>query len=238
MIGVRFHFADETVTTRYFHHDHLGSIAVITNEAGAVIERNSHDSWGKRRNPDGTDDTTGTLTSQTTQGFTGQEELTGFGLVHLNGRVYDPFVGRMMSADPTVPEPANSQAWNRYSYVINNPLAFTDPSGYSWLSEAVNSVVGLLRPLIGSIIKIAAVAICAATPGCQAFLPLVAAAISAAVTGIQTGSLSKALQAGVIAGATALAFYGVGELTGQIAESSGADAARAFNIAGHAAVGC
>ena len=50
-------------------------------------------------------------------------------------------VGRMMSADPTVPEPANSQAWNRYSYVINNPLAYTDPSGHSWLSEGINFVV-------------------------------------------------------------------------------------------------
>jgi uncharacterized protein RhaS with RHS repeats len=59
------HFADETVATRYFYHDHLGSIAVITNEAGAVVERSSHDAWGKRRNPDGTDDLTGTLTSQT-----------------------------------------------------------------------------------------------------------------------------------------------------------------------------
>jgi hypothetical protein len=65
-----------------FHHDHLGSIAVITNESGAVVERNSHDAWGTRRFPDGSDDPTGSITSLTTQGFTGQEELTGFGLVH------------------------------------------------------------------------------------------------------------------------------------------------------------
>lgn len=130
MVGVRFVFPDETVTTRYFHHDHLGSIAVVTSEAGVVVERNSHDAWGKRRFPNGDDDTTGSVTSLTTQGFTGQEELTGFGLVHLNGRVYDPLTGRMMSADPLVPEPLNGQAWNRYSYVINNPLAYTDPSDF------------------------------------------------------------------------------------------------------------
>jgi RHS repeat-associated protein len=53
--------------------------------------------------------------------------LAVFNLVHLNGRVYDPLVGRMMSADPTVPNPLNGQAWNRYSYVGNNPLAFTAP---------------------------------------------------------------------------------------------------------------
>ena len=54
-----------------------------------VVERLSYDAWGKRRNPNGTDDTTGSITSQTTRGFTGEEELSVAGLVHLNGRVYD-----------------------------------------------------------------------------------------------------------------------------------------------------
>ena len=53
--------------------------------------------------------------------------------MHLNGRVYDPLIGRMMSADPFVPDPMNGQAWNRYSYVINNPLALTDTNGYCFL---------------------------------------------------------------------------------------------------------
>jgi RHS repeat-associated protein len=51
-------------------------------------------------------------------------------LVHLNGRVYDPFIGRMTSADPVVGDPLSGQTWNRYSYVSNNPLAYTDPTGY------------------------------------------------------------------------------------------------------------
>jgi uncharacterized protein RhaS with RHS repeats len=93
MLGVRVLNADSSVTTRYFHTDNLGSIAVITNESGNVVERNSYDAWGKRRFPNGADDPSGSLTSQTTRGFTGQEELTDVGLVHLNGRVYDPLVG-------------------------------------------------------------------------------------------------------------------------------------------------
>jgi len=133
MIGLRVLHADSSVTTRYFHTDNLGSIAVITDENGNVVERDGYDAWGKRRYPTGADDPAGQITSQTTtRGFTGQEELD-FGLVHLNGRVYDPLVGRMLSADPYVPDPLNGQAWNRYSYVINNPLAFTDPSGYCFL---------------------------------------------------------------------------------------------------------
>jgi RHS repeat-associated protein len=107
--------SDESVSTRYFHTDHLGSIAVITSETGAVVERDSYDAWGKRRFATGADDPTGSITSQTIRGFTGQEELADVGLVHLNGRVYDPLIGRMMSADPFVPDPLNGQAWNRYA---------------------------------------------------------------------------------------------------------------------------
>jgi predicted enzyme related to lactoylglutathione lyase len=77
-----------TVYTRYFNKDHLGSIAVISNETGAAVERLSYEAWGKRRYPDGTDDTTGSITSQTTRGFTGHEELADVALVHMNGRVY------------------------------------------------------------------------------------------------------------------------------------------------------
>ncbi|KJZ13316.1 hypothetical protein TW85_13955 [Marinomonas sp. S3726] len=57
--------------------------------------------------------------------------LDNVGLIHMNGRVYDPELGRFVSADPKVPDPFNSQAFNRYTYVYNNPLSFTDPDGFS-----------------------------------------------------------------------------------------------------------
>ncbi|WP_444838438.1 hypothetical protein [Bradyrhizobium sp.] len=82
--------ASETLSTRYFHTDHLGSISVITDENGIVQERLSYDAWGKRRFPDGTDDTAGAIASQSTRGFTGQEELSVAGLVHLNGAIVRP----------------------------------------------------------------------------------------------------------------------------------------------------
>jgi hypothetical protein len=94
--------------------------------------------------------------------------------VHLNGRVYDPLVGRMMSADPVVPDPMNGQTWNRYSYVANNPLSFTDPSGYCFLGlcgffnsigNFFNSIGNVFRsvPILGSIVQIAAMGIRAIT---------------------------------------------------------------------------
>jgi RHS repeat-associated protein len=131
MVGMRLlQTTSETLATRYFHTDHLGSISVITDENGIVVERLSYDAWGKRRFPNGTDDPTGSITSQTTRGFTGEEELSVSGLVHLNGRVYDPLLARMTSADPTVPHPISTQGWNRYAYVSNGPLRFTDPTGF------------------------------------------------------------------------------------------------------------
>ncbi|WP_142249226.1 RHS repeat domain-containing protein [Bradyrhizobium sp. UNPF46] len=169
MFGMRtIQTASETVATRYFHSDHLGSIAVITNEAGAVVERLSYDAWGKRRNPSGTDDTTGSITSQSSRGFTGQEQLSVSGLVHLNGRVYDPIVARMTSADPTIPRPLSTQGWNRYAYASNRPLRNIDPDGFGdydylgvtsnglteagtpdWLKYSPQPLYGLSSPNIG-----------------------------------------------------------------------------------------
>jgi len=122
-----------TTQTRYFHKDHLGSIVALTDESGAVVERDSFDAWGQRRTPMGGDDPLYpalSLTSQITRGFTGHEQLDAVGLVHMNGRIYEPVIGKMMSPDPSVPNPIDGQAYNRYSYVGNNPLSLTDPTGF------------------------------------------------------------------------------------------------------------
>lgn len=122
-----------TTQTRYFHKDHLGSIVALTDESGAVVERDSFDAWGQRRTPAGQDDPLypgQSITSQITRGYTGHEQLDPVGLVHMNGRIYEPVIGKMMSPDPTVPNPTDGQAYNRYSYVLNNPLSLTDSSGF------------------------------------------------------------------------------------------------------------
>ncbi len=56
--------------------------------------------------------------------------LDNVGLVHMNGRVYDPAIGRFLSADPNIDGVVDTQGWNRYSYVKSNPLSYTDPTGY------------------------------------------------------------------------------------------------------------
>lgn len=121
-----------TVETKYLHKDHLGSVVLITSQTGAVLERYSYDAWGKRRNTNGTDYTAngGHLLGATDRGYTGHEHLDHLGLVHMNGRIYDASLGRFMSADPFIAQTANLQNYNRYAYVNNNPLSYTDPSGF------------------------------------------------------------------------------------------------------------
>src|SRR5262249_26963300 len=111
--------------------DHLGSIAVLTDETGAVVERLSYDAWGKRRFATGADDPAGSIASQITRGFTGLEMIDAAGLINMNRRIQDPAPGRFLSADPVIQDPASSQSLNRYAYVWNNPLSSTDPSGFS-----------------------------------------------------------------------------------------------------------
>lgn len=75
------------------------------------------------------------------RGYTAHEHLDSIGLIHMNGRVYDPAVGRFLSADPNVFYPENMQDFNRYSYVQNNPLSFTDPSGFQMLMMDYDQMV-------------------------------------------------------------------------------------------------
>ena len=132
-------------TRSYYHYDHLGTIVAVTGswldaseapnpyaESAGLVQRYAYDAWGRERSPA---DWAGTPPADlghvdVHRGFTGHEMLRHLGLVHMNGRIYDPITGRFLSPDPFVQSPGNLQNFNRYSYVLNNPLSYTDPSGY------------------------------------------------------------------------------------------------------------
>lgn len=126
---------DATEDAFYFTKDHLGSVDSVTNQAGTVQVRLSFEAFGKRRKELGwagavpaADLTAVANTSR--RGYTEHEMLDNLGLIHMNGRVQDPTIGRFLSADPNVPDPTSGQSFNRYSYVRNNPLSAIDPSGF------------------------------------------------------------------------------------------------------------
>lgn len=127
-------------TTYYLANDHLGSTNTITSSTGASLLNASYDAFGKRRGsnwtgaPSSADLTQ--ISNSTKHGFTFHEHLANLTLIHMQGRVFDPVIGRFMSADPYVQAPFNSQSLNRYSYVFNNPLSYTDPTGFcGWQEE-------------------------------------------------------------------------------------------------------
>jgi RHS repeat-associated protein len=127
-------------STSYLHHDHLGSVAAISDEAGVRVEQLAFDPWGKRRyimtNPGAPDDADAIVGIKTDRGYTMHEHLDEMALVHMNGRIYDPRIARFLSADPIIQAPYNLKAYNRYSYVWNNPLRLWDPTGYFWVHAA------------------------------------------------------------------------------------------------------
>ena len=113
----------------------------ITDKDGNIINRRSYTPFGEIRHllykeavQKGQNLSTidALKFSTTNRSFTGHESIEGSDLIHMNGRVYDPTVGRFLSADPYLQAPYNSQSYNRYTYVMNNPLNLVDPSGYFW----------------------------------------------------------------------------------------------------------
>ena len=115
----------------YIHRDHLDSVTAKTQESGgAVVERYSYDAWGKRR--DAIDWSQSSPTTTEIRGYTGHEHLDDIEVIHMNGRVYAPKLGRMLSPDPITQAPDVGQVYNRFSYANNNPLRFVDPSGFTF----------------------------------------------------------------------------------------------------------
>jgi RHS repeat-associated protein len=117
----------------YIHKDYLGSYDVISKPDGTVKERNNFDPWGRRRNPADWSYDNVSSTFFFDRGFTGHEHLDQFGLINMNGRVYDPLLAMFLSPDNNLQSPDFTQNFNRYSYCLNNPLKYTDPSGYNYM---------------------------------------------------------------------------------------------------------
>jgi RHS repeat-associated protein len=124
---------DGTRRVDYFLKDRLGSVDTVVDSTGAAKENRGYDPFGKPRSGTWADLTPPQLTtlSNTARGFTQHEHLNAVQLIHMNGRSFDYSLGRFLSVDPIIQFPTNSQSLNPYSYILNNPLSGTDPSGYA-----------------------------------------------------------------------------------------------------------
>jgi len=118
-LGNRLVAAREGTDLRYIHQDHLTGTALTTLDNGTSLGIIKYYPYGSTRSGD----------VPTDKKFTGQR-LDGTMLYYYNARYYDPQIGRFISPDTIIPDPMNPQSYNRYSYVLNNPLRYNDPSGH------------------------------------------------------------------------------------------------------------
>jgi len=196
--------------TQYTLRDHVNSVSAVM-EGDTVVNTMSFDSWGQRR--DNTNWNTVwdysansssilPLTALTTRGYTGHEMLDLVGIIHMNGRIYDPKIGRFLQADPIIQDPQDTQSYNRYSYVRNNPLKYTDPSGFSWWGEHVTKRV---KGVIGSLMQIAGSILVATGVGAPLGYGLIVA--GGALSGYAQGNILKGV---AIAAFSAFTFNQIG----------------------------
>ena len=126
----------------YIHRDYLGSIMALTTKNNNVREQVHFGAWGS---VDKMKSNTSFITkgfssvAQLGRGFTGHEYFTELGIIHMNGRIYDPMLRRFLSPDNHIQAPYTTQSFNRYSYVWNNPLTLNDPTG-----EVIPLIVGIV----------------------------------------------------------------------------------------------
>ena len=119
----------------FYHGDHLGSIRLMTGDEGTVVKSYDYSAFGELIKQSGH--------ATNTRAYTGHIHDTESDLTYMQARYYDPVLARFISADTIVPDALNSQALNRYSYVYNNPILNTDPTGHAPVAAAVASAVAV-----------------------------------------------------------------------------------------------
>ena len=179
---------------RFTHRDRLGSASTFTDHNAQVTAYRSYDPFGAPKGGNWRPLLTKTLLASdsdmaTRRGFTDHEHLDEAELIHMNGRVYDYNVGRFLSVDPFVHE--GSQGINPYSYIMNNPLAGTDPTGYE--PEKVSKVVKVA--VAGSRIK-RKVNVTAQSNGSGGASVTITGSDSAAVSNVKNSISNSASEAG------------------------------------------
>ena len=183
--------------TRYLLRDHLGGVHALVDLDGP-IQAMAFGPWGRRRGAGDWADlskpaqASNSHTNITTRGFTGHEMLDTASLIHMNGRLYDPELGRFLQADPFIQFLAQTQGHNRYSYVLNNPTSLTDPTGHFVFSLSAMLFVAAQETVKWYV--------AAAVLGAGGF----ADALS------QGATFERALLSGIISGVSGAAFSGIG----------------------------
>lgn len=142
-------YTESNGSFKFLHKDYLGNILAISDEAGNKLEQRHYDAWGNFTHlkiGNGVIITDQNIIRNSSllieRGYTGHEHFGEIGIIHMNGRLYDPLLRRFLNADENIQDPYNTQNYNKYGYVMNNPLLYNDPSGeFIWWIPAVAAIV-------------------------------------------------------------------------------------------------
>jgi RHS repeat-associated protein len=165
---------------------------------------------GARRNPNNWTQADTRTSLITHRGYTGHEHIDLFGIINMNGRVYDPMTAVFFSPDKYVQDPSDWMNYNRYSYCLNNPFRYTDPSGNFFIVDDVVVDAMIIAAIISAVAYTASVAL---SPG--------------GFTNWNFCRLGIATAEGAIAGA---ATAGIGDLFGAVGGAGGELANAGINL--------
>ena len=227
-------YTESSGSYKFLHKDYLGSILAISDEAGNKIEQRHYDAWGNLTHLQVNGGAIMTDENQIRdfmsnggllidRGYTSHEHFAEVGLIHMNGRLYDPLLRRFLNADENIQDMFNTQNYNKYGYVLNNPLMFNDPSG-----EFIFAIFAALplfwgtvatAAVIGAAIGVGMYMIQAAITGNWSWGGLAKSFFVGALTGAVSGALGQVFTAGgfwATVGNGALAGAGSGGITSVI----------------------
>lgn len=188
---------------KFLHKDYQGSILAVSDEDGKAEEHRHYDAWGiftHLKIKEGTTYVGKEIEDYLAKaqfliidrGYTSHEHLYDVELIHMNGRLYDPLLRRFLNADENIQDPTNTQSYNKYGYVINNPLMYNDPSGEIFaagffLSYVVPVIYGAI---IGAVVGAGIYTIKSLVTGNWTWSGFGKSLLIGAVTGAISGGLS------------------------------------------------
>ncbi|WP_407484001.1 RHS repeat domain-containing protein [Elizabethkingia meningoseptica] len=161
------------------HKDYLGSILAISDEQGNLVQETHFDAWSRLA--------AGGI-GLLGRSYTSHEHFEDIGIIHMNGRLYDPLLRRFLNADENIQDPYNTQNYNKYGYVINNPLMYNDPNGQ--FLQVLFAIIQIISLVIAAV-------------------QLVSMIVQLATGNITFGQFLKFF---LVQAVSALISYGVGEL--------------------------
>ncbi|MDQ1805749.1 polymorphic toxin type 23 domain-containing protein, partial [Chryseobacterium sp. CKR4-1] len=196
-------YTESSGSYKFLHKDYIGSILAISDEVGNKLEQRHFDAWGNFTHLK--IGTGAIITDQNIirnsslvieRGYTSHEHFTEVGIIHMNGRLYDPLLRRFLNADENIQDPTNTQNYNKYGYVLNNPLMFNDPSGEIFWFAALTPIIGKLLAgvvagaIAGSIVGVASYMLGAAISGNWSWSSFGSSILMGAVAGAISGGMN------------------------------------------------